>query len=102
MKKDISSTNSSPDVFIFADKTNKIYKTPPEKYKNLLKENVTKTYKESTERLEKLINLETKNKAKKQDLFERVECLAKSPALVFIKDHKENFRASLSHRPIDP
>ena len=33
MKEDISSINSSPNVFIFADKTNNIYKTLPEQYK---------------------------------------------------------------------
>ena len=45
----------SLDVFIFADKTNNIYKAPPKQYKKLLKENVTRTYKKSTERLEKSI-----------------------------------------------
>ena len=33
MKQDISSINSSADVFIFADKTNNIYKAPPEQHK---------------------------------------------------------------------
>ena len=45
MTEDIASINSSPDVFIFADKTNNIQQAPPEQYKKLLKENVSKTYK---------------------------------------------------------
>ena len=45
LKKDISSINSSSNIFIFADKTNNIYKATPEQYKKLLKDNVTKTYK---------------------------------------------------------
>ena len=102
MKEDISSINSSPDVFIFADKTNNIYKALPEQYKKFLKENVTKTYKKSTERLEKSINLEAKNIAKKLDLAERVECLVKNPAFITLKDHKENFQASLPCRLINP
>ena len=57
MKEDIWSINSSVDVVIFAGKTNNIYKAPPEEYKKLLKENVAKTYKKSTECLEKSINL---------------------------------------------
>ena len=61
MNEDISSINSSPHVLLFVDKTNNIYKTPPEQYKKVLKKNVTKIYKKSTERLEKPINLETKN-----------------------------------------
>ena len=55
MKKDISSINSSPDVFIFEYKTNNICKAPPEQYKKLLKENPTKTYKKSTKLIEKSI-----------------------------------------------
>ena len=73
MKEDISSINSSPDVFIFEYKTNNIHKAPPEQYKRLLKENVTKTYKKSTKLIQKSINLEAKNIAKKLDLIERVE-----------------------------
>ena len=92
MKEDISSINSSPDVFIFADKTNNIYKAPPEQYKKLLKENVTKTYKKSTEPLEKSINLEGKNIAKKLDLTEGVECLGKNPAFITLKSIKKIFR----------
>ena len=92
MKEDISSINSSPDVFISADKTNNIYKAPPEQYKNLLKENVTKTYKKSTERLEKSINLEAKNIAKKLDLAEGVECLVKNPAFITLKPLNKIFR----------
>ena len=70
--------------------------------KKLLKENVTKTYKKSTKLIEKSINLEAKNIAKKLDLVERVECLEKNPAFITRKDHKENFQASLPCRLINP
>ena len=43
LKEDISSINSYPNVFILADKTNNIYKTTPEQYKKLLKDNIMKT-----------------------------------------------------------
>ena len=102
MKEDIESINSSPDVFIFVDKTNNIYKAPPKQYNKLRKKNVTKIYKKSTERLKKSINLEAKNIAKKLDLAERVECLVKNPAFITLKDHKENFQASLPCRLINP
>ena len=42
MKQDISSVNSSPDVFLFSSKSNNIYKESPEQYRTHLKENVTK------------------------------------------------------------
>ena len=61
MKEDISNINSSPDVFIFVVKTGNIYKAQPEQYNRRLEKNVTKTYKNSAEHLEKSINLEAKN-----------------------------------------
>ena len=36
LEEDISSTKAFPDVLIFADKTNNIYKGTPEQYKKLL------------------------------------------------------------------
>ena len=105
MKEDIWSINFSPDVFIFEYKTNNISKAPPEQYKKLLKENVTKTYKKSTKRIENSINLEAKNIAKQLDLvlvLFLVEWLAKNPAFITLKNHKENFEASFFCRLINP
>ena len=65
LKEDVSSINSSPDVVIFAEKANNIYKETPKQYKQLLKENVTKTYKKSSDLLKKSINMEAQHIAKK-------------------------------------
>ena len=46
--------------------------------------------------------MEAKNIAKKLDLAERVECFVKNPAFITLKDHKENFQASLHCRLINP
>ena len=102
LKEDISSINSSSDVLIFADKTNNIYKTTPEQYKKLLKDNVTKTYKKSSDILEKSINMEAKHIAKKLELSDRIEHLARNPAFITLKDHKENFNSKLPCRLINP
>ena len=56
MKSDISEIKSSPNVFIFADKSSNIYKAALREYKKLLIDNITKSYKKSTDRLEKAIN----------------------------------------------
>ena len=61
MKSDILDINSSPNVLIFPDKTSNLYKAAPQEYNKLLKDNITKSYKKSTDRLEKIINMETKN-----------------------------------------
>ena len=46
----------------------------PSKYNNLLNDNFTKTYKKSTDRLEKSINIEAKYIAKSISLDNRIEC----------------------------
>ena len=57
LKEDILNIKPSPDVYAFADKTTNIYRLPPQDYKNLLNENITKSCKKSPTRLEKSINL---------------------------------------------
>ena len=91
IKSGISEIKSSPSVFIFADKTINTYKAPPREYDKLLKDNIAKSYKKSTDRLEKAISMEAKNIAKKIQLSDRIDCLAKTPAFITLKDHKDNF-----------
>ena len=100
LKEDISSMSSSPDVLILAGKINNIYKTTPEQHKKHLKENVTKTSK-SSDLLEKLINMEAKHIAKKLELSDRIEHLARNPAFITVKNHKENFNSKLPCRLIN-
>ena len=69
-------------IFLPADKTTNMYEMPPDNYKKLLYENITKTYKKSTSRLEKSINMEAKYIAKKIKLDDRIECLATTPAFI--------------------
>ena len=102
MKEDISNINFTQDVFIFVGKANNICKASPEQYKKLLEENATKMYKKSIELLEKPINLEAKNIAKKLYPVERLECFVKNPAFITLKDYIENFQASLPCRFISP
>ena len=59
-KDDISKIKSSLNVFIPADKTTNMYKQTPKEYKKLLRNNVTKTYRKASPRLEKTMNLEAK------------------------------------------
>ena len=92
MKHDISKIKSSPNVFVFADKTTNLYEIPPNDYKQLLHENITKTCKKSTKRLENAINMEAKHIAENIKLGDRIESLAHTPVFITLKDHKENFR----------
>ena len=90
MKEDIAHIKSSNDILIFADKTNNLYKTSEEEYKKLLFNNITKSYRKSTKRLEKAINMEAKHISKKLELSNRIECLAENTAFISLKDHKPN------------
>ena len=69
-----------------------------------MKDNVTKSYKKLTHRLVKAINIEAKNIAKKIQLSDRIECLAKTPAFTTSKDNKDkdSFQSSLPYRLINP
>ena len=65
LKKNTLKIKTSTNVFAFTDKTTNIYKVRPQNYKKVLKENMTRTYKKCSTRLEKVIKLEAKQIAKK-------------------------------------
>ena len=60
-----------------------------------------KLYKKSTDPLGKAINMEAKNIAKKIQLCDRIECLAKTPVVMTLKGHEGNFESSLPCRFIN-
>ena len=70
-------------------------------HKKRLKENITKTYKKASEKLQKSINLKAKFIASKLKLSDRIEKHAEAHAYVTLKDHKENFRSKPSCRLIN-
>ena len=79
-----------------------LYEVPPNHYRKLLKENVTKTYKKANDHLYNHINEEAKSIATNLGLDDRVESLAKSEAFITLKDHKENFHSKPTCRLINP
>ena len=102
MKADIAKLKDSSKLFIRADKTTNRYELSPTEYKTLLKDNITKTYKKATPRLEDAINLEANHIGKGTRLDDKIECTAKNPAFIALKDHKANFRTSTSYRSLNP
>ena len=79
MKSGILDIKSLTTVPIFADKSSNFYKATPQDYNQLLKDNITKSYKKQTDRLEKAVNMEAKNTPKKIQLNDWIEYLAKTP-----------------------
>ena len=57
---DIIEIKNSRNIYVFVDKTINVYKMSTSKHNELLKENVTKTYKKAPEKLQKSIHLEAK------------------------------------------
>ena len=70
--------------------------------KKLLFNNITKSYRKSTERLGKAINMKAKHVSKKLELDSSIECLAKNPAFISLKYHQPNFQSSLPWWLINP
>ena len=66
-----------------------------QKYNKPLKEIINKTYRKSSARLEKAINVEAKQIAKNINIDKRVECSTKVPA--FIKKTTKRILCSAIH-----
>ena len=75
----------------FADKTSNIYEMPEQQHKKPLHGNTTKRYKKAPPKLETSINLEAKNIAELINLDDHIECIARIPAFITLKDHKPDF-----------
>ena len=102
LSEDIHKIKSSPTVFAFADKTNIIYEMSKDHHKQLLHDNVTKTYQKTPPKLEASINMEAKSISTKLKISDRVERIARTPTFVTLKEHKDNFRSNPTCRLINP
>ena len=93
----------SPNVFAFADKTNNIYEMSKDHHHHkLLHDNITKTYQKAIQKLEAPINLEAKSISTQLKISNRVKSIARTPAFVTLKDHKDNFHSNPTCRLINP
>ena len=73
LENDKHKIKSSPNVFIFADKTRNVYEMNPSTYDKLLTENITKTYKLAQDGTIDNINCELKERADELKITNRVE-----------------------------
>jgi hypothetical protein len=102
LNKDIARCKKESKVIVKADKTNNHYKMDVKEYNQLLKNNVTKTYKKSHDNQVKSINKEAKDIAIKLKLEGRIEIMAEKEAFITLKDHKDNFVNKPTCRLISP
>ena len=64
-------------------------------------DNITKTCKQSNNNVCNSINLEAKHIGKRLEIANRVECMARKPAYITMKDHKEIFNINPKCRLIN-
>ncbi|XP_022810398.1 uncharacterized protein LOC111347413 [Stylophora pistillata] len=74
----------------------------PSSYDKLLQENITKTYKKSSDHLVDKLDSQSAKIAERLKLDDRIEKLAKEDAFITLKDHKPNFQDNPSCRLINP
>ena len=102
MKKDLLELRQSDKIYVPADKSTNIYKVTMDDYNKLLTDNITKTYKKTTDDSVKKVNKEAKTIACELGIEDRVEQYAQQPAFLTLKDHKDNFVNNPKCRLINP
>ena len=102
LNKDINLINNDLLLFIPAEKTNNLYKLNNDKYKKLLQDNITKSYKKTNTNSISSINKEAKTIAEYLKLDGRIEQFSQCEAFITLKDHKENFQNNTKCRLINP
>ena len=75
-----------------------LYKVKKEGYKKYLSDNITKTYKKSTNSKVNRVDLDVKKVEDKLLKSDRVDQLQKHNAYIAVKDHKESFLLNVSFR----
>ena len=102
IKSDLVKINQSKKVYVKADKTSNMYAMSPEKYKRLLKDEITKFYKKAQPDTESKINNEALEIASKLKLANRINKFDKKEAFITLKDTKDDFVNKPKCRLLNP
>ena len=102
MNDDIKNIKNDGKVYVAADKTSNFYKMDPERYTELLENNITKEYKKVGEKVVDKINSDDKKLAKKLELDDRIYSMSKRQSYITLKHHKESFPNNVKCRLINP
>ena len=100
LNNDLKEIRSAIKVFVFADKSHSVYKISPNKYKKLIIENITSTYKNSENSLIEKVNNEAEEIVMK--IKGKIPKLSQQQCYITLKDHKSDFPNKLSCRIINP
>ena len=95
-------TIESDRLLVAADKTTNYYKLETQEYKQLLHNNITKSYRKLDKTIASRITSEAKQIANNLELDNRIPATAEKPAFITLKDHKDNFTNHPTCRLINP
>ena len=101
LKNDINEIKTCNKILVSADKSRNLYKAEKDQYQKLFKENITKTYKKSTNKKIEKINYTAKQITEKLSTANRVPMLEETEAYITIKDHKSEFPNKIQCRLIN-
>ena len=102
LANDIKKIRKSKKIFVFSDKTKNLYEIDKIKHKQLIQNSITDKYKLTDKDTYNNINDEAKILAKKLNIDDRIEQLAKREAFITLKDHKPDFNNRPTCRLINP
>ena len=101
LRNKINSIKKSNKLVIFADKTNNLYKISPKNYNKLLLDNITKNYKKCNNNPADTIDSRAQELLNENNIVnKRIPKLERSQAYITVKDHKDNFPATVKCRLI--
>ncbi len=102
LQDDTKRIKDETKLLIPADKTTNFYKLEPSTYNNLLKQNITKSYKKAQPNTVQDIHNKNKQIATKLGIEDRMDATANRDAFITLKDHKPNFTNKPTCRLINP
>ena len=102
LAKDVANIRKETKVIVASDKTSNYYLVEKEEYRNMIERDIHKVYKKASDNTEEEMNKKGKVIATKLDIDNRVFATQKRPAVITLKDHKENFPNSPEIRLINP
>lgn len=102
LKDDRDKILRSKEVIVLADKSQNIYKMPPEVYKKKMVECISTTYKKCPPNTALKVTKEAAKIARSYGLEDRIDIPTEEEAFLLIKDHKESFPGRIECRVINP
>ena len=103
LRKVVSSIERNPNLLISSDKTSNFYEMKPGDYEKMVRDNVTTKYSKCDDNEPfNEVNREDRKVAKDLKIDDRVFVTQKREAVIFLKDHKQNFRNNPKCRVINP